>query len=121
MFWLEAFTRIKADRMALKAALLGTAFGVLAAYPASAAPMTSLQSGEVGAKRLVEPAGYSGRRSYRRDCAPYNGPFGYYGNPWCEDGFSRYGEAGGYEIDLTPYLDGTHRRWDRRHYRRHRY
>jgi hypothetical protein len=23
----------------------------------------------------------------RRDCRPYNGPFGYYGNPWCEGGW----------------------------------
>lgn len=26
-----------------------------------------------------------------RDCTPYNGPFGYYGNPWCDGGF-KYAE-----------------------------
>lgn len=24
-----------------------------------------------------------------RDCVPYNGPYGYYGNPWCDTGSSR--------------------------------
>src|SRR5919109_4933891 len=22
-----------------------------------------------------------------RDCRPYNGPYGFYGNPWCDNGF----------------------------------
>jgi len=22
-----------------------------------------------------------------RDCHPFNGPFGYYGNPWCDGGY----------------------------------
>ena len=22
-----------------------------------------------------------------RDCTPFNGPFGYYGNPWCDGGY----------------------------------
>jgi hypothetical protein len=24
-----------------------------------------------------------------RNCTPYNGPFGYYGNPWCQTGGQR--------------------------------
>ncbi len=24
-----------------------------------------------------------------RDCVPFNGPYGYYGNPWCDTGSSR--------------------------------
>ncbi|MFT3732100.1 MAG: hypothetical protein QM780_11885 [Hyphomicrobium sp.] len=24
-----------------------------------------------------------------RDCVPINGPYGYYGNPWCDTGSSR--------------------------------
>jgi hypothetical protein len=28
-------------------------------------------------------------RKPNRDCVPYNGPYGYYGNPWCDTGSSR--------------------------------
>lgn len=38
-----------------------------------------------------------------RDCTPFNGPYGYYGNPWCDGGW-KYAEdyppgTGGY-IDV---------------------
>jgi hypothetical protein len=52
-------------------------------------------------------------------CKPYNGPYGYYGNPYCEGGFDRDGAAGGYEIDLTRYFDDRYWR-DRRDHRRAR-
>lgn len=66
----------------------------------------------------VVPAGSAYRRAYPRDCTPYAGPYGYYGNPWCEGGFTRLGQ--GWEIDLTPYVDGrAYRSYDRR-YRRSR-
>ncbi|HRN84553.1 MAG TPA: hypothetical protein PK857_07010 [Hyphomicrobium sp.] len=38
----------------------------------------------------------------RDDCKPYNGPFGYYGNPWCENGW-KY--ADDYAPGTSPYLD----------------
>lgn len=30
-------------------------------------------------------------RPIARDCRPINGPFGYYGNPWCDGGY-KYAE-----------------------------
>lgn len=36
------------------------------------------------------------------DCTPYNGPFGYYGNPWCEGGY-KYAED--YPPGTSPYFD----------------
>ncbi len=37
-------------------------------------------------------AGGRDRSNYRRerDCTPYNGPFGFYGNIWCNPGEERY-------------------------------
>jgi hypothetical protein len=29
----------------------------------------------------------AGERRIYRDCHPYNGPVGYYGNPWCDGGY----------------------------------
>ena len=55
------------------------------------------------------------RKYYSRDCKPYNGPYGYYGNPYCEGGFDRDGAAGGYEIDLTRYLRDRRYRDDPRY------
>lgn len=37
-----------------------------------------------------------------RECTPYNGPFGYYGDPWCEGGW-KYAED--YPPGTGPYLD----------------
>ena len=35
------------------------------------------------------------RHSRLRDCHPYNGPVGYYGNPWCDGGsYLDYGRPG---------------------------
>jgi hypothetical protein len=52
-------------------------------------------------------------------CKPYNGPYGYYGNPYCEGGIDRDGKAGGYEIDLTRFFDDRYYadRRDRRRWR----
>lgn len=43
---------------------------------------------------LADNAAADGRRLKRhghhyveRDCRPFNGPFGYYGNPWCDGGY----------------------------------
>ena len=37
-----------------------------------------------------------------RDCTPFNGPFGYYGNPWCDGG---YKFAEDYPPGTGPYFD----------------
>lgn len=37
-----------------------------------------------------------------RDCTPYNGPYGYYGNPWCDGG---YKSAEDYPPGASPYFD----------------
>lgn len=37
-----------------------------------------------------------------RDCTPYNGPHGYYGNPWCDGG---YKFAEDYPPGASPYFD----------------
>lgn len=58
---------------------------------------------------------YYKRKRYERDCTPINGPYGYYGNPFCEGGYTRDGEAGGYEIDLTRYLRDRRYRDDSRY------
>lgn len=41
-------------------------------------------------------------REVARDCKPYNGPFGYYGNPWCDGGY-KYAED--YPPGTGPYFD----------------
>lgn len=41
-------------------------------------------------------------RAEARDCTPYNGPFGYYGNPWCDGGY-KYAED--YPPGTGPYFD----------------
>ena len=67
------------------------AAALFAAIPigAEAAPVTApLAPGVAQPSDLVVKAGGAYRRYLkRRDCRPYNGPFGYYGNPWCEGGF----------------------------------
>jgi len=45
------------------------------------------------------------RREAVRDsdyCKPYNGPYGYYGNPWCDGGY-KYAED--YPPGTGPYID----------------
>lgn len=103
-------------KSAISAAALGAVTALTIAAPSQAAgptPSTIAQSGE----GVVVTAGWKRRRTSDY-CRPYNGPYGYYGNPYCEGGFSRYGEAGGYEIDLTPYFDNHY--WRERRYRRRR-
>lgn len=87
------------------------------ASPAQAGPSAAFPSVQAH-EALGTPAGWKNRRHYSDYCKPYNGPYGYYGNPYCEGGFSRYGAAGGYEIDLTPYFDRRH--WRERRHRRWR-
>ena len=69
---------------------------------------------------LMQTVGWRDRSNAHSDrCKPYNGPYGYYGNPYCEGGFDRDGKAGGYEIDLTRYFDERYYndRRDRRRWR----
>jgi hypothetical protein len=67
-----------------------------AAVLGSLALVTMPLSAEAGSKkeRRYDP------RVVERDCKPVNGPFGYYGNPWCDGGY-KYAEdyapgTGGY-------------------------
>jgi hypothetical protein len=71
-------------KMAWAAALL--AVSPLAAEAAPAAPSLG-QSVAQPADLVVKTGGPYRRHVSRRDCRPYNGPFGYYGNPWCEGGW----------------------------------
>ena len=56
-------------------------------------------------------------REVARDCKPYNGPYGYYGNPWCDGGY-KYAEdyAPGtrpyFDVFDTPQVRRLTRRWD---------
>lgn len=59
------------------------------------------------------------KRAYKeqpvRDCTPYNGPFGYYGNPWCDGGWKfaeDYAPGTGPDYDLLdlPQLKRLHHR-----------
>lgn len=45
---------------------------------------------------------YNRERQAARDCTPYNGPFGYYGNPWCDGG---YKFAEDYAPGTSPHHD----------------
>jgi hypothetical protein len=52
-----------------------------------------------------------------RDCTPYNGPFGYYGNPWCDGGYKfaeDYPPGSGRYFDVLelPQVKRLGRRWD---------
>lgn len=106
---------------------LAAAATLFAAASAEAAgPVPSGQASSASAQdttSLLVEAGWNDRRKQGyagRDCRPYNGPYGYYGNPYCEGGFTRDGEAGGYEIDLTRFFDERYY-YDRdRRYRRYR-
>jgi hypothetical protein len=59
----------------------------------------------------------SDRTVAARDCTPYNGPHGYYGNPYCDGGF-KYAED--YPPGTSPFFDvfdlpqvqRLRRRWD---------
>jgi len=49
-----------------------------------------------------KPARAYDDRVVERDCAPINGPYGYYGNPWCDGGY-KYAED--YAPGTSPYFD----------------
>jgi hypothetical protein len=57
-------------------------------------------------------------RAVVEDCKPYDGPLGYHGNPWCENGW-KYAEdyppgAGPYfDVFDLPQVRRLTRRWDR--------
>lgn len=107
--------------MSIRSALIAALF-VTAPASAFAAPVAPADTVSGGIEALATKAGGGHRRYAGRDCRPYNGPYGYYGNPYCEGGFSRYGDAGGWEIDLTPWFDersyyGRDRRYRHRRYR----
>jgi len=81
------------------------AAAVLAAIPigAHAAPLDAPPAlgGAQRSDLIVNAGGPYRRYAGRRDCRPFNGPFGYYGNPWCEGGwkytedrFDSYGSWG---------------------------
>ena len=100
------------------ALIAATVLPAAAAQAAGPLPGTSATSaGTVSG--VLHAAGGRDRRTYSSDhCKPYNGPYGYYGNPYCEGGFDRDGKAGGYEIDLTRYFDSRYYDGDDRRDRR---
>lgn len=56
-------------------------------------------------------------RYAERDCTPYNGPFGYYGNPWCDGGYKfaeDYPPGTGPHFDVfdLPQVRRLGRRWN---------
>lgn len=53
---------------------------------------------DAGAKRAKR----SDDRTAARDCTPFNGPYGYYGNPWCDGGY-KYAED--YPPGTSPHHD----------------
>jgi hypothetical protein len=103
------------------ATLVLAAAALLPAFATSAVAGPSTMGAAVTSESLAQEIGWKHRRhSETRDCRPYNGPYGYYGNPYCEGGFTRDGEAGGYEIDLTRFFDSRYYSDDRRDRRRWR-
>lgn len=54
-------------------------------------------------------AGGSGdrERSQVRDCRPYNGMYGYYGNPWCDGGWDPDVNRYGHTLSMEWLSDGT--------------
>ncbi len=108
---------MKTTLVALFAAIALPAAAVQAAGPVSADAAATSAEGQM---RLAQFVGGRDGREASGDCKPYNGPYGYYGNPYCEGGFNRYGRSGGYEIDLTRYFDSRYYADDRRDRRRWR-
>lgn len=100
-------------RVAIAIALMS---GAMLASPAAAIGLRDSDSSIRGSNDVK--IGWSGRRDahYSESCKPYNGPYGYYGNPYCEGGFNRYGKSGKYEN--TRFFD--ERYYDRRERRRWR-
>ena len=74
--------------MDIRVACAAAIFVLAGATGAHAAPPVVPEPG-IGRATLAVPAGDARVRREKRhdDCRPYNGPFGYYGNPWCDGGF----------------------------------
>lgn len=58
--------------LAIAAAAIVAAAAHAASFPAS------------GARSATTVAAVAKKQSQRKDCTPYNGPFGFYGNIWCQ-------------------------------------
>lgn len=116
------FSRLqrKPEDKPMRAAFIAfsASFAAMAAAPSAQAAPVAPVPGLAVHEGVATPIGWRSRKSYSDHCRPYNGPYGYYGNPYCEGGFSRYGDAGGYEIDLTHYFE--RRYWRERRHRRWR-
>lgn len=80
----------KEKAMILKAMVTATTIGLMALTVSHDAEARSGKSQRVHKEAAV------------RDCKPYNGPHGYYGNPWCENGW-KYAED--YAPGTSPYFD----------------
>ena len=58
---------------------------VIAAVAAAALSVTLAATAEA-AQRRAKASSYA---IAKRDCTPFNGRYGYYGNPWCDTGSYR--------------------------------
>jgi hypothetical protein len=58
------------------------AFAIAALLAGTILPVAGLQSADADSR------GYRAQRA--GDCRPYNGPFGFYGNIWCDPGEASY-------------------------------
>ncbi len=67
--------------LALGLAAVGTAL------PAYAAEGHSTRTTKDPSTAAIETSRSRASQDRRTNCTPYNGPFGYYGNPWCEGGY----------------------------------
>jgi hypothetical protein len=72
----------------------------------------------VAPSETVRYVGGPHRALASRDCRPYNGPYGYFGNPWCEGGFKYeedWNDGRGIIIWTWPE-DPDRYRWRKRRY-----
>ncbi len=83
---------------------------LIAAAFATVALVSAPHDAGAGGKKLKRD-----RTVVERDCTPYNGPFGYYGNPWCDGGWKM---AEDYAPGTSPYFDVFDLPQVRRHTRR---
>lgn len=65
--------------MYARTALIAAAAAIVAATAANAAPFSV--SGAQSESAVIAVAK---KRAQRKDCTPYNGPYGFYGNIWCQ-------------------------------------
>jgi hypothetical protein len=65
--------------MSVRTALSVAAAAIVAATAANAAPFTA-----PGAQSATAVVAIAKKPSKRKDCTPYNGPYGFYGNVWCQ-------------------------------------